>query len=283
MNSNKKPFFSVIIPTYNRSYTLKRAVKSVLKQTHKDFELIIVDDGSTDETRDYLSELKIKFPTKKLIVISQDNKGVSAARNEGIKKSSGEWIAFLDSDDEWNKRKLEIQKKYIEKNPRIRWCHGNERWIRNGEHLNQKKIHQKDGGDLFNRSLGLCLISPSTVVIHRCLFQELGSFKEDFIVCEDYDLWLRFLNKYDIGFCKEVLITKYGGHDDQLSKKFKAMDYYRVKSMSSILPFIINKARVFAVKKQIQKKCAILISGYEKFGNIEKLEEIQMILNKVNN
>ena len=281
MNSNKKPFFSVIIPTYNRNHTLKRAVKSVLKQTHKDFELIIVDDGSNDETSDYLSELKVKFPTKKLIVISQDNKGVSAARNEGIKNSSGEWIAFLDSDDEWSKRKLEIQKKYIEKNPRIKWCHGNERWVRNGEHLNQKKVHQKDGGDLFLRSLGLCLISPSTVVIHHRLFQELGNFREDFVVCEDYDLWLRFLNKYEIGFCEEVLITKYGGHDDQLSKKFKAMDYYRVKSMNSILPVISNQERVSAVKEQIQKKCVILISGYKKFGNIENLEEIQMILNKV--
>ena len=95
MNSDKKPFFSVIIPTYNRNNTLKRAVKSVLKQTHKDFELIIVDDGSTDETKDYLSELKIKFSTKKLIVISQNNKGVSAARNEGIKQSTGQWISFF--------------------------------------------------------------------------------------------------------------------------------------------------------------------------------------------
>tara|TARA_X000000950_G_scaffold284760_1_gene388648 strand:- start:276 stop:1145 length:870 start_codon:yes stop_codon:yes gene_type:complete len=282
--THSEPFFSVVIPTYNRDEYLERAVRSVLRQSFKDFELLIVDDGSTDGTKDYLSKLKSNFcSTSRLKVINQKNSGVSAARNIGIRESSGKWIAFLDSDDEWSKKKLEIQKKYIERNPSCMWCHGNERWIRNGEHLNQKKIHRKSGGDLFIRSLDLCLISPSTVVINRCLFEELGYFKEDFIVCEDYDLWLRFLLKHKIGFCEELLITKYGGHEDQLSKRYKAMDYYRVKSMLALLDEVKSTDRKEAVKKVLKIKCMILISGYKKFGNVKHLEEIEGILRSIEN
>ena len=176
------------------------------------------------------------------------------------------------------KRSLRFKKIILKKNPSFRWCHGNERWVRNGKHLNQKKIHLKTGGDLFIRSLDLCLISPSTVVIHRSLFKEYGDFKEDFIVCEDYDLWLRFLLNNEVGFCKETLITKYGGHDDQLSQKYKAMDYYRVKSMYTILNKVMSVEKKEAVKKILTKKCNILISGYKKFGNLKHLQEIEGIL-----
>ena len=275
-----RPFFSVVIPTYNRMPLLERAVKSVLKQTCKDFELIVVDDGSTDETQKYLSALRDKFKNAPFEILRQDNAGVSSARNLGIQKSKGRWVAFLDSDDEWQKNKLSIQKKYLEENPEIFWAHGNEKWIRDGNFLNQKKVHQKEGGDIFTRSLGLCLVSPSTVVIKKELFDQLGSFNEEFIVCEDYDLWLRFLNKYPVGFCPEVLITKYGGHDDQLSQRYKAMDYYRVLSIDRLLPKIVSEKNKNEAKKVLVKKCQILLAGYKKYQHPEKENKIKRILSK---
>jgi GT2 family glycosyltransferase len=283
MTTKFKPFFSVIIPTYNRREYLERAIRSVLKQNEKDFELIVVNDGSTDGTEEYLKYLKNEYKTDQLVILKQENEGVSSARNLGVIKSRGEWVAFLDSDDEWHKKKLQIQKKYLNENQQVIWCHGNERWMRNGSHLNQKEVHKKEGGDIFLRSLELCLISPSTVVINREVFLAFDGFDESFVVCEDYDLWLRILNKYPIGFCPEVLITKFGGHEDQLSRKYKAMDYYRVKSMYSILKDIDKVERLEVIKNEITKKCRILISGYKKFNNLENLKEVEGILYEVTN
>ena len=142
---------SVIIPTYNRSSVLSRAIDSVLRQSDRDFELIVVDDGSTDNTKNLIEQY-----SDQITYIYQDNEGVSAARNLGLKHATGEWVAFLDSDDEWKKKKLEKQIAFIEKNPLFQWSHGNEKWLRNGKHLNQKKIHQKSEA-IFLRDLSTCV------------------------------------------------------------------------------------------------------------------------------
>ena len=138
------PFFSVIIPTYNRAHMLERAIKSVLAQTYKNFELIVVDDGSTDETKELLSKYK------DIHYYKIDNSGVSFARNFGVSKSKGKYLCFLDSDDEWLNEKLKAQYQQIE-NTRCLIVYGEETWFRNGIRVNKKKIHQKSGGDIFNR------------------------------------------------------------------------------------------------------------------------------------
>ena len=265
---------SVIIPTYNRSSVLSRAIDSVLRQSFRDFELIVVDDGSTDNTKNLIEQY-----SDQITYIYQDNKGVSAARNLGLKHATGEWVAFLDSDDEWKKKKLEKQIAFIEKNPLFQWSHGNEKWLRNGKHLNQKKIHQKSGGDIFERSLHLCLISPSTVIIKRDLLQRMNGFDPEFIVCEDYDLWLRILKDFPIGFIEDELIIKHGGHDDQLSHKYKAMDYYRVKSIDQLLPKLSDDQKESA-RHVLLKKCEILINGYRKHQNYKDLKEIEEIYSR---
>ncbi|WP_281951107.1 glycosyltransferase family 2 protein [Nitrosophilus kaiyonis] len=264
---NIYPKFSVIIPVFNREKFISRAIESVLNQSYKNFELIVVDDGSTDNT----SKIIKKYPIK---IITQQNRGVSAARNAGIKASKGEIIAFLDSDDEWKKDKLKIQANFFIKNPSYKIHQTDEIWIKNGKFLNKKKIHQKKEGYIFYDSLHLCLISPSAVAIKKELFDEVGLFREDFEVCEDYELWLRVTKKYPIGFSKEKMVIKYGGHQDQLSQKYFAMDRWRVKAM---LPFCNDPK----VKKVALKKCEILINGAKKHKNLEILKEFEPILHSL--
>ena len=128
---------SVVIPTYNRRKTIGRSIDSVLNQTLFPSEIIVVDDGSTDGTCDYIQS---NFPSIRLL--QQPNKGVSSARNMGIRSSNSDWVALLDSDDEWFPQKLEKQVMTLSQSPDIKFCHTEEIWIRNGVRVNQMKKHQ---------------------------------------------------------------------------------------------------------------------------------------------
>ena len=268
---------SVIIPTFNRASVLARAIDSVLNQTFRPIELIIVDDGSSDETE----SLVAKYENPLIQYIKTENRGVSAARNTGIKKSAGDWIALLDSDDEWLSERLERQITLLNDEPKLRFVHGEEIWIRRGKRVNQKKIHQKFGGFIFERCLPLCLISPSASLIEKSLLFEMGGFDEEYIVCEDYDLWLKITSLYPVGFIKEPIIVKHGGHEDQLSGQYKAMDYWRVRSMDRILEIRdLDTSQIPVVKSEILRKCEILRMGYLKHENLENLTFIESLLEK---
>lgn len=270
------PLISVIIPTFNRASVLVRAIDSVLKQSYKNFELIVVDDGSTDETKYLLSPY---MDQGKLRYFKTENRGVSAARNFGVEKSQGEWLSFLDSDDEWLKEKLQKQLEFLKAHPTIRLVHGEELWVRNGKRVNQKKIHQKFGGFIYEKCLPLCLISPSAVMIERKLFDEMKGFDEEFIVCEDYDLWLKITSLYEVGFVSDPIIYKYGGHEDQLSHKYVAMDLWRIKAMLRILKTrALSEVQEKATREEIARKARILFLGYEKHQNKKGLEELQALL-----
>ncbi|MGI4993406.1 glycosyltransferase family 2 protein [Halobacteriovorax sp. GFR7] len=270
---------SVIIPTYNRANFLARAIDSVLKQSFQNFELIVVDDGSSDNSKDIVES----FSDERIKYIFQQNRGVSAARNLGVIQSSGNYIAFLDSDDEWSENKLQRQLSLLE-NTKLRLCHTGEHWLRDGEVVKQKKVHQKVGGDMFIRSLKNCVISPSSVLMERSLFEEMGGFNEDFIVCEDYDLWLKITSLYEIGFLEEAFVIKHAGHDDQLSFKFFAMDYWRVKAMAwAKANRQLSKERIEVLTQLCLKKCQYLIKGYEKHENFENYDEVRAIENYISN
>ena len=221
---------SVIIPTFNRIGLLQRAIDSVLSQSLKPYEIIVVDDGSTDGTGDI-----IKQKYKSIKIIQQKNSGVSAARNNGIKHAKGDWIALLDSDDEWNKDKIGQQVNRLTDNPKYKFCHTNEIWIRNGIRVNQKKKHKKYGGFIFEKCLDICRISPSSVLFNKNILNHVGLFNDKLPVCEDYDLWLRITADFEILFIDEPLITKYGGHDDQLSRSIEAIEKFRIKALEGIL------------------------------------------------
>jgi glycosyltransferase involved in cell wall biosynthesis len=253
---------SVIIPTFNRAHTLKRAIDSVLCQTYAPHEIIVIDDGSTDNTSELLTHYQ------NLKVIKTENQGVSLARNLGIQAASGEWIAFLDSDDEWLPFKLQKQVAMIEDRPHLKLIHSDEMWIRKDVRVNPHKKHQKGGGDQYLPSLLMCMISPSATIMQRETLFELGLFDESYPCCEDYDLWLKFTSLYPVGFINEMLIKKYGGHPDQLSQKYQAMDYWRVKSLAWILQHrSLSEEKEQATRDVLKKKCEILLQGYEKHGN----------------
>ena len=262
---------SVIIPTFNRETTILQALESVLKQTYEPIEIIIVDDGSTDNTKDFLDKYQVNY-------IYQENQGVSSARNTGAKNANGMWLAFLDSDDIWFEDKIAKQIKYSLDNPKYDFIHCNERWIRSGVRVNAHNKHKKGGGDQFIASLKHCVISPSAVMMKKELFITHGGFLESYPVCEDYDLWLKIISLSEIGFIEEYLLDKNGGHIDQLSTKFFAMDYYRIKSLF----WILNNRELSDCKKEallsvLRKKCSVLIKGYIKHENLKDLPEIESI------
>ncbi|MDH5560586.1 MAG: glycosyltransferase [Deltaproteobacteria bacterium] len=269
----KSPFCSVIIPTFNRKTQLIKAVESVLKQNYQHFELIVVDDGSTDESCQSLKEVE----DSRLKIFHQLNKGVSAARNLGFQKSEGKWIAFLDSDDLWLECKLSRQMEFHFNHPTIRISQTDDIWIRNGKRVNPGLRHQKPKGDFFSQSLALCCVSPSSVIMHRSLFDELDGFDEKMPACEDYDLWLRISAKYPIGLIKDRLVVKYGGHDDQLSRAFDAMDRFRIFSILKVLVSgILSETQSSSALSVCIEKLQILIKGARKRSPPPPLELLKL-------
>jgi glycosyltransferase involved in cell wall biosynthesis len=227
----KNPYFSVIIPTYNRQDFISDCIESVLAQSDPDFELIIVDDGSTDQTETVINS----FKDDRLKYLSTDHKGVSHARNTGILNAKSDILAFLDSDDRFKPEKLETARKYINEYPEIKIFHTEEIWFRNQKLLNQKKIHKKPDGYVFDKALKLCCIGMSTSVIKKQVFDAIGLFDENMPACEDYDFWLRACAGYDVKLIPRVLTIKHGGHKNQLSKKYPAMDTYRIYAIEKLI------------------------------------------------
>ena len=267
----------MIIPTFNRRKWILRAIASVLNQTRLPDEVIVVDDGSTDKTAD---AVRAAFPEVRLI--RQKNRGVSAARNVGIRAAGGEWLAFLDSDDEWKPQKLEKHIAYIRSRPRFRVSQTDEIWIRNGGFVNPMKKHAKRGGRFFQDALKRCLVSPSAVMIRRDVFDDVGLFDETLPACEDYDLWLRILAREPIGLLPEKLVVKHGGHRDQLSRSFIAMDRFRVRAILKILRFPnLTAADRQAALGEVGEKCRILETGYRKHGAPEKAARFRKICQNV--
>lgn len=255
---------SVILPTYNRASFLTRSISSVLVQSFTDFDLHIVDDGSSDETADVVHSLasRTSIPVH---YHPRPHSGVSAARNWGISHSQGEWIALIDSDDEWLSNKLEVQMSYLRQNPDLLLCQGNEIWIRHGRRVNPRHKHYKPSGWIFSQCLPLCVVSPSAVIIHRSVFHHVGLFNEALPACEDYDLWLRVSLHYRIDLIPEFLLKKYGGHSDQLSSTIWGLDRFRIQSLENLLATqCLSHDQQKDVLSELIHKCTVYAQGCRK-------------------
>lgn len=264
--------FSVVIPVYNRRALVGRAIRSVLAQKGVDFEVIVVDDASDDGTPEQVRE---EFGDAVKIVRLAANSGVSAARNRGIETAAGEWIALLDSDDEWLPNKLARQAAALRESGLL-ICHTDEIWIRHGVRVNPHKHHQKYGGDVFLQALPLCVMSPSSIAIHREVFADVGLFDECLPACEDYELWLRITCRYEVVYLAEKLIRKYGGHADQLSQAHYAMDRFRVYALDKLLRAKLQLAadRSEAARTMLLRKARIVERGAAKRDNVELQQQM---------
>jgi glycosyltransferase involved in cell wall biosynthesis len=247
---------SLIIPTYNRASLIENTLLSALNQTTKIDEIIIIDDGSTDNTQELLKKYDIKYTY-------QENQGVSSARNKGINEAKNEWICFLDSDDIWESNKIEKQIAFHKANPHILFSHTDELWRFNDKIIKQKKHQLKPSGYCFKQNIPNTLIGASTVMCHSSVFDDVGLFDEELKACEDYDLWLRILDRYELGLIDEKLITKIAGHSGQLSFETPLMDSYRIKALLKHL----NSNYKEEIKQEIIKRCDILITGAMKHQN----------------
>jgi glycosyltransferase involved in cell wall biosynthesis len=247
---------TVIIPTFNRDNFISKTIDSILNQTYKVNEIIIIDDGSSDNTKKFIEQYPLIHNIK---YIYQKNQGVSSARNLGIKFSNNEWIAFLDSDDIWCNDKIAKQKQFHENNLDILFSYTDELWKFNNKVIKQNKFQEKHENSKFIANIALCKIGSSTVLLHKSIFEDIGVFDENLVACEDYDLWLRILRKYEVGLVNEKLLEKIAGHRGQLSFETIGMDYYRILALQKHIDseFKIEVLREISLKKEILLKGAL--------------------------
>ena len=264
---------SVIIPAHNRALMLADALSSVSAQTCRDYEVIVVDDGSTDDT-----ERTVRTAGMPVRYLRQAHSGVSAARNLGVAEARGEWIAFLDSDDRWLGEKLERQMAFVQSHDDVVACQTEEIWIRNGVRVNPRRRHLKPSGDIFLPSLELCLVSPSAVLLRRATFERLGGFDEGLCACEDYDLWLRLAVDTPVHLVPEALTVRYAGHPDQLSRRYWGMDRFRVAALARLLASgVLGSERRACATRVLARKCEILAAGAQRRGRAAEAEGYRAI------
>lgn len=271
------PLISVIIPAHHREDLLLRATRSVLSQTYSPFELILVDDGQT-LSREFLA----KHEFKRARILSQTHQGVAQARNKGIEKSQGEWIAFLDSDDYWLPEKLEKQIEYVRNHQHIKILQNREIWFRHNKRANLSKQHIMRSGNLFRDSVDMCVISPSSVMLHKMVLETSGWFDPCMTVCEDYDLWLRITAHFEVGLVEDALTVKFGGHKDQLSRSMPAMDRFRILALLKLLEANqLDQEQIQVAVEALHRKSSILRLGAMKRRLLTKAtlyEEIESLV-----
>ena len=264
------PSISVVIPTYNRENYILDAINSVFDQTCTVDEVIIIDDHSSDQTEKIIKSHR--YSSKINYLKNKTTQGVSFSRNLGIQKSNSKLIAFLDSDDIWHPQKIAQQISLYDSTKDLFFCHTNENWLMNGKHKNQSKYHKKQGGYFFNRCLERCLVSPSSVLMDKKIFDMFGYFDEELVICEDYDMWLRLQIKFSFIYIDEPLTIKRGGHQNQLSKSQHSIDFFRIKSLVKLIENnelnILEKQQTL---EMIRKKNTILKTGAKKRQNTDML------------
>ncbi len=262
--------FSVIIPVYNRKIMVLKAIESVLNQSYLPLEIIVVDDGSTDGINNLTWDPLVKY-------IRINHCGFPGhVRNSGALIAQGDFLAFLDSDDVWDKDKLMFQKQFLENNPEFVFVHTKERWLMNNNLVSQRKRKHKREGYIFEDCLKSCILGPSTSVIKKDVFWELGGFDPKIEVGEDYDLWLKLSNKYPIGYIDKELIIKNAGHPNQLSFKYPYIESIRINILENLISKnIFSSINQNLALTELKNKYNIVIGGLEKKGLIQEANNLR--------
>lgn len=262
---------SVVIPTYNRLRLVTEAVRSVLAQEGFDeYEIVVVDDGSTDGTAEALRAMN----AGRLRVVEIAHSGLPGfARNRGVERSRGRYVAFLDSDDVWKPRKLAVQTAFLDARPEQDIVHTREVWLRNGKEVSQKGQRHTRSGDVFRDSLVKCVLGPSTVMMRRRLYVETGGFREDLEIAEDYEYWLRITAARPVGYIDEPLTVKRAGHGDQLTDKYGHIEYFRIAALRDLVDQgIFTGERRSAAVAELARKCRIYAAGARKRGRTDEAD-----------
>ncbi|MFP4580128.1 MAG: glycosyltransferase family 2 protein [Candidatus Sumerlaeia bacterium] len=278
---DKAPTVSVIIPVYNRPWCIRRAAESVVAQDYRPIQLIIVDDGSTDDTGEFIAGFEAKNRDREgleVLCLRQENRGVSAARNLGLRHARGEYVALLDSDDTWQPEKTSRQLRALIDEKLIINQTG-EAWIRRGKRVNPPKRLLKKSGDIYAQSLDHCAISPSAVLFRKELIREVGDFDEAYPACEDYEMWLRVTARYPVGLVPDLLMTKYGGHEDQLSATIPTLDKYRIHAIVKTLESgILTEEKRRLTLAELQRKSEIYIQGCLKRDREQEAQRVRELV-----
>lgn len=226
------PKVSVIIPTYNCAEFLKNAIDSVLKQTYKDYEIIVVDDGSTDDTRHIVGQFdgNIRY-------FFQDNAGPAAARNAGIKNAAGKYIAFLDSDDYFFPEKLELQTAYIGRYPDMAMVFSDAcTTYTDGTRIpHYKLIQEPHWGMIFDKLFLNNFINNSTVLLHKSYLEKTGLFDETIRYSEDYELYLRIAKNFPIGYIDKVLVKFDRTRQNRLTRNIEKLFESDIRILSRLI------------------------------------------------
>lgn len=202
---------SVIIPTYNRAGTLMRSIRSVMEQSYSEWELIIVDDGSTDNTKDIVKPV-LEQDVRIRYICCPENKGQASARNTGIQAAQGEYVAFQDSDDCWLPDKLQLQMSMMEAHPEYGLVYG--QMVYNENEVLSIPFPPLNAGEwIFKECLKQNLISTQTMLVRRTIFDKIGLFDTNMSALEDYELALRITKNYPVGFVTEPVVTAYKSTD----------------------------------------------------------------------
>jgi len=252
---------SVVIPTFNRAHILESVVSSVVNQSLIPLEIIIVDDGSTDSTKDVAKDLIAKNDKLNIRYVSQENQGGNVARNRGIEEAKSELIAFLDSDDTWDKEKLEKQYNEFKRNPTLGavYCGLRHVDLANGKVLQEPK-RSFPQGDLSRTLLIRDVTAPtSCYMVKKSVFEDVGYFDVNLKARQDWEMWIRIAQKYPIGAVSEILVN-FGEHQGPRTasnpqKEIDAYSYIRVKYKNDLnrLPFVLRQKANSAFYRRMGK------------------------------
>ena len=261
---------SVIIHTYNNERFMAETVESVLNQTYKDYEIIVVDDGSVDGTRDALMPYmqKIRYHYK-------ENGGIASAKNAGIGLSQAEFVAFLDHDDLWAPDKLQLQMEHFNENPQIGLVYAKYTSFRDGKKL-RTKPEKGYSGWIFKELIAKSFIQTSTVVVKRECLDAVGPYDETFSLGDEYDMFLRIARKFQCGFVDKGL-TRYRVHDTNASNNDFLFDNENLGVYKKIYNSFTNLDGVEKkiLRKRIARYSMKVAEGLYSQGKLEESKEYQ--------